>query len=285
MTSHAQRTYHTAAFAAIAGVTARTLHHYDRLGLLSPRRSRTGYRVYSEQDLETLEEIVALKFIGVPLKKIAATRRQVRGAFVDVLHVQRETLEAKRATITRAIAAIAAAEQSLRNGSVIDARLFRQIIEVMHMETDQSDTITRYSALLRAKVAHMSALSAEQRDALRQQWLELIQDIKAAPADDAGSPEAQTLLTRWASLLEALTGTEPGTLLEHGSDATAFRGTPELRDALWERRAEWLPPHAESETHVPAGGEDALAQARERAKSFADPEVLDFIKRAREARR
>jgi hypothetical protein len=92
------------------------------------------------------------------------------------------------------------------------------------------------------------------------------------------------LLSRWAFLLEALTGTAPGTLLEHGSDATAFRATPELRDALWERRAEWLPPHAESETHVPARDEDALAQARERAKTFADPEVSEFIKRAREAR-
>jgi MerR family transcriptional regulator, thiopeptide resistance regulator len=284
MTSHAQRTFHTAAFAAIAGVTARTLHHYDRLGLLRPRRSRAGYRVYSERDLETLEEIVALKFIGIPLKKIAATRRQVRGAFVDVLHVQRETLEAKRATITRAIAAIATAEQALRSGSAIDARLFRRIIEVMHMETDQSDTITKYSALLKAKVAHMSALSAEQRDALRQQWLELIQDIKAASPDDPAGPQAQALLSRWAGLLEALTGTAPGKLLAHGSDQTAFRATPELRDALWQRRAEWLPHDAERETRVPASGEEALAQARERAQSFADPEVLDFIRRAREAR-
>ena len=54
------RTYRTAAFAALAGVTPRALRHYDRLGLLKPRRTTAGYRIYTERDLETLEEIVAL---------------------------------------------------------------------------------------------------------------------------------------------------------------------------------------------------------------------------------
>ena len=72
------RTYRTAAFAALAGVTPRALRHYDRLGLLKPRRTTAGYRIYTERDLETLEEIVALKFIGVPLKSIPAIRRRSR---------------------------------------------------------------------------------------------------------------------------------------------------------------------------------------------------------------
>ena len=53
MTPAANRTYRTAAFAALAGVTSRALHHYDRLGLLRPKRSSAGYRMYSERDLET----------------------------------------------------------------------------------------------------------------------------------------------------------------------------------------------------------------------------------------
>lgn len=40
------------------------------LGLLKPRRSEAGYRVYAPQDLERLEQIVALKFIGIPLAEI-----------------------------------------------------------------------------------------------------------------------------------------------------------------------------------------------------------------------
>lgn len=62
------RTYRAREFATLAGVTVRTLHHYDRLELLKPRRTRAGHRVYSARDLESLEQIIALKFIGVPLK-------------------------------------------------------------------------------------------------------------------------------------------------------------------------------------------------------------------------
>lgn len=75
------RTYHTREFAQLAGVTARALHHYDRLGLLKPKRTPAGYRAYSAHDFEKLEQIIALKFIGVPLKKIRlfATRTGRRG--------------------------------------------------------------------------------------------------------------------------------------------------------------------------------------------------------------
>lgn len=63
--------YRVKAFAARAGVTVKTLHHYDRLDLLKPRRTPSGYRAYSDADLERLEQIGALKVIGVPLKEIA----------------------------------------------------------------------------------------------------------------------------------------------------------------------------------------------------------------------
>ena len=42
----------------VAGVTVRTLHHYDEIGLLRPsQRSKTGYRQYNDQDLERLASI------------------------------------------------------------------------------------------------------------------------------------------------------------------------------------------------------------------------------------
>src|SRR5438270_978389 len=58
------------AFAALTGVTVRALHHYDRIGLLRPHRSAAGYRLYGTRELERLEQIVALRFIGVPLKQM-----------------------------------------------------------------------------------------------------------------------------------------------------------------------------------------------------------------------
>jgi hypothetical protein len=63
--------YRIQEFAELTGVTVRALHHYDRLGLLKPlRRTRTGYRVYRNSDFARLEQIVVLKFLGLPLKDI-----------------------------------------------------------------------------------------------------------------------------------------------------------------------------------------------------------------------
>ena len=49
-----QETYRVQEFARLAKVTVRALHHYDRVGLLKPKRSTTGYRVYRLIDLERL---------------------------------------------------------------------------------------------------------------------------------------------------------------------------------------------------------------------------------------
>ena len=62
--------YKVQAFAVLAGVTVRALHHYDRLALLRPVRTRRGTGLYGPRDLERLEQIVALKCLGVPLKQI-----------------------------------------------------------------------------------------------------------------------------------------------------------------------------------------------------------------------
>jgi DNA-binding transcriptional MerR regulator len=59
--------------AVLSGVTIRTLHHYDEIGLLSPGgRSEAGYRVYEEADLERLQRILYYRELGFALKEISA---------------------------------------------------------------------------------------------------------------------------------------------------------------------------------------------------------------------
>ena len=57
--------------ADIAKVSVRTLHHYDRIGLLSPRKLDNGYRIYDDADLKTLQSILFYKYLGFSLKEIA----------------------------------------------------------------------------------------------------------------------------------------------------------------------------------------------------------------------
>ncbi len=66
--------------AADVGVTVRTLHHYDEIGLVRPSdRSHAGYRLYNEADLERLEAVVVYRRLGFPLEEVA-TLLAARGA-------------------------------------------------------------------------------------------------------------------------------------------------------------------------------------------------------------
>ena len=65
------RTYTVSDIARMAGVTVRALHHYDEVGLLSPQlRSRAGYRLYGEDDLRRLHQILLWKELGLSLDEI-----------------------------------------------------------------------------------------------------------------------------------------------------------------------------------------------------------------------
>src|SRR4029079_6608614 len=106
-----QAVYRVQAFAELAGVTVRALHHYDSLALLKPKRTSAGYRLYSAPYLERVEQIVALKFLGLSLKQIKTVLDRDSRSLVEVLRTQRRALEEKRRRLHQATAAIAGAER------------------------------------------------------------------------------------------------------------------------------------------------------------------------------
>ncbi|MFD6924907.1 MerR family transcriptional regulator [Streptomyces sp. NPDC059944] len=65
--------YSVGQVAGFAGITVRTLHHYDEIGLLAPGgRSHAGHRRYSEADLDRLQQILFYRELGFPLDEVAA---------------------------------------------------------------------------------------------------------------------------------------------------------------------------------------------------------------------
>lgn len=63
--------YTVSELAELAGVSVRTLHHYDRTGLLVPgRRSRSGYRLYGDEELRRLQQILLFRELDFPLGEI-----------------------------------------------------------------------------------------------------------------------------------------------------------------------------------------------------------------------
>jgi DNA-binding transcriptional MerR regulator len=90
-----QRSYQVKEVAEMAGVSVRTLHHYDELGLLSPRgRTEAGYRLYAEQDLLRLQQILLGRELGLPLEEI-------RRSLDDPAFDRRATLRRQRAELEK----------------------------------------------------------------------------------------------------------------------------------------------------------------------------------------
>ena len=87
------------------GVTVRTLHHYDEIGLVRPHRTASGYRLYSGDDLERLRHVVVYRRLGFPLEEIGpllddphtdveAHLRRQRAAVVSRLDEMRDLVAA-----------------------------------------------------------------------------------------------------------------------------------------------------------------------------------------------
>jgi len=205
MPSPPVKTYRIGEFARLAGVTPRALHHYDQLGLLKPHRSGAGYRVYTEADLERLVQIVALKFVGIPLKRIRRLSANGPDNLAAALQAQRRILEEKRQLLDQAITAIREAERALRDNGQASPGLYRRIIEVIEMQ-DNSDWNAKYQQLVDMKVARLKALSPENLAGLRQEWSVLVEDVRAILTDDPASSRAQALAERWVDLLGRMMG-------------------------------------------------------------------------------
>ena len=84
--------------AALTGVTVRTLHHYDAVGLVRPAaRSAAGYRLYGPDDVARLQEVVAYRRLGFGLEDIPDASADRRAALVR----QRELVAARIDELTR----------------------------------------------------------------------------------------------------------------------------------------------------------------------------------------
>ncbi|VPQ71263.1 MerR family transcriptional regulator [Streptococcus pneumoniae] len=88
--------YHIKEAAQLSGVSVKTLHHYDKIGLLVPLKSENGYRTYSQEDLERLQVILYYKYLGFSLEKIAELLKEERTDLLPHLTRQLDYLTRER---------------------------------------------------------------------------------------------------------------------------------------------------------------------------------------------
>jgi DNA-binding transcriptional MerR regulator len=110
----------------LAGVSARTLRHYDSLGLLAPRgRRENGYRVYGAAEVDRLQQILFYRELGVPLDEI---KNMLDGEAFDAPRALEGHLKALRAKRDRLDALIGTVERTIKTmkgeGSMTDREKF-----------------------------------------------------------------------------------------------------------------------------------------------------------------
>jgi len=189
------KSYRVHEFAELAGVTVKTLHHYDRLGLLKPARTRAGYRVYTTVHLARLEQIIALKSLAIPLKQVRTILDRDPLPLRAMFRQQREVLQEKRRALDRAIEALEQAEEAMGRDGASETAILQQVITAMHQQ--DVDAMRKYfSDEAWEQWKHYYA------DWPSPEWRALYRDVSTALDEDPASDRAQALADRWLSLAQ-----------------------------------------------------------------------------------
>jgi len=120
-------------FSKLTSVSVRTLHHYDDIGLLKPSiRLPNGYRLYSETDLLTLQQIIAFKFFGFELSNIQTLLKDEADALIQ-LRAQKRALQSNIAQLQNANKTLDALISDLEENGSIQWDNIIQLIEDYRM--------------------------------------------------------------------------------------------------------------------------------------------------------
>lgn len=205
--------YRAKAFADKAGVTVRTLHFYDRQGLLKPaERTESGYRLYGDLELERLEQILALRFVGFGLEQIKELLAGPVRPLAAALRLQRGIIREQKTRLESAIAAIEEAELALcADGEADRWETLRTVIEVFKMKNDWSWTQNYYTDEDRVNLAErMKETPKEVAEQGQRDWAALIAEVEAAKNEDPAGERGQALARRWKDLVGQFTRGDAG---------------------------------------------------------------------------
>lgn len=151
----------------LTGISVRTLHYYDEIGLLKPtEKSDAGYRLYGDKALETLQQILFFREFDIPLKEIKAVMENPSLDTKQILQMQRKMLVAKKERMERLIASI---DDILKGDNKMDFVVFNKTeIEEMfqttfdHMpENIRNLAVKEFGSVDKWKQHYMEAVSSE----------------------------------------------------------------------------------------------------------------------------
>lgn len=194
--------------AAQTGLTVRTLHHYDEIGLLSPsRRTAAGHRLYGEDEVRRLQHIASLKHLGLSLEEI---RDCIDGPDTSLEHAltqQIQRIDEEIGRRERLKGLISDLLDRLLSAEPVSVDTLTRTIEVTmnyekYYSPEQLDELTR----------RRDAVGEDRIRQVAAEWKKLFAAFQKAMEDgiDPASPEVKMLARRSAALIEEFTGGDPG---------------------------------------------------------------------------
>ena len=206
----AENLWRTKQFAGLSKVTVRTLHHYDRIGLLKPKHfDRNGFRLYGEAEFARLQQIMTLKFIGFSLNQIKEILKGKEFDLAETLALQKNIITTQRNRLNLALEAITRAEKVFTANGATDWESFQKIIEVINMNENTEWTKKYYSEEAQEEVeARKNLWSPELQERITRDWNELVKDIETAMSEGVKplDERAQNLAAHWRGLVSQFTG-------------------------------------------------------------------------------
>jgi DNA-binding transcriptional MerR regulator len=190
--------------AARTGLSVRTLHHYDTIGLLSPsRRSKSGHRLYGRRDILRLQQIVSLRHIGMSLDQIREALKPRNGAGRIIgLHLAR--LKERIALEQELCRRLEAMLPRLESAGI------EEIIKCIEVTTMYEKYYTKEQ--LETLKNRAEDLGPEKIRAAEAEWPKLIASVRAEmdKGTDPKDPRVQALVKRWNELVLEFTGGDSG---------------------------------------------------------------------------
>lgn len=205
----AMGTFKVGELARRTGLTIRTLHYYDEVGLLRPSlHTESGHRLYTGRDVARLQQVLSLRQLGFSLEE---ARDCLDGDGVAPLELIRSHVDQLRQQIELQKDLCNRLEGLLRyfeRAGEVPAEQFLDTIEAMTKMIENYYTPEQLDYLKKRR----EQISDDAIRAAEKEWPELMAKVKAEmeAGTDPADPRVQALMQRWRELIHSFTGGDPG---------------------------------------------------------------------------
>ncbi len=183
----------------IAGVTVRTLHHYDQIGLLRPTQvGGNGYRYYADEALYRLQQVLFYRELGLPLKEIKHIMGRRDFDVLSSLKAHRSALQAQAGRLDRLISTIDKTIDHLKAKVTMNPqRLFDGFSEEEQEKYAEEAARTWDAETVRASNRKWKSYSAAEQKRILAEGKALYDDLAAHVSNAPDSKEVQAIVARW----------------------------------------------------------------------------------------